>query len=229
MRGLILSVLVLPVAGRRSRRLSPADRGHRRAGRAQPRSGRPVPPGGPPLRWPPAGFEFEARAQRGGSLFKRRLGVLVYTLFRLSHHALRHQGRRLRAENLRAAGRGEFRLPEIRRWLADGARLHAGTRTRVERAPGGGVLGRHRAIWPAPAGCGDDDLLYPVGDAQRPRPFHRRRARRLRLGRDRVEGDAPPELSFSASFGSSLRRRRAAPTQPSTFSVPGPVTEILLA
>jgi hypothetical protein len=40
-----------------------------------------VPPGGPPLRWPPAGVEFEARAQRGGSLFKRRLGVFAWTLF----------------------------------------------------------------------------------------------------------------------------------------------------
>jgi hypothetical protein len=46
-----------------------------------PDSGRPVPAGGPPLRWPPAGVEFEARAQRGGSLFRRRLGVLANTLF----------------------------------------------------------------------------------------------------------------------------------------------------
>jgi hypothetical protein len=46
-----------------------------------PDSGRPVPPGGPPLRWPPAGVEFEARAQRGGSLFRRRAGVLAHTLF----------------------------------------------------------------------------------------------------------------------------------------------------
>ena len=37
--------------------------------------------GGPPLRWPPAGVEFEARARRGGSLLKRRAFVLGYTLF----------------------------------------------------------------------------------------------------------------------------------------------------
>jgi len=36
---------------------------------------------GPPLRWPPAGLEFEARAARGGPLFKRRAAVLVHTLF----------------------------------------------------------------------------------------------------------------------------------------------------
>jgi hypothetical protein len=80
-RGLILAVLVMPVQGADPvayRRLiedivALVER--------SPDSGRPVPPGGPPLRWPPAGFEFEARAQRGGPLFKRRAGVLVHTLF----------------------------------------------------------------------------------------------------------------------------------------------------
>jgi hypothetical protein len=80
-RGLILSMLVLPAQGADPvayRRLieeivALVER--------SPDSGRPVPPGGPPLRWPPAGFELEARAQRGGSLLKRRLGVLAYTLF----------------------------------------------------------------------------------------------------------------------------------------------------
>jgi len=80
-RGLILSVLVLPAQG-----AEPSD--FRRLiediialVERSPDSGRPVPPGGPPLRWPPAGVEFEARAQRGGSLFKRRATVLAYTLF----------------------------------------------------------------------------------------------------------------------------------------------------
>jgi hypothetical protein len=81
MRGLILSVLVLPAKG-----ADPA--AYRRLiedivalVERSPDSGRPVPPGGPPLRWPPQGVEFEARAQRGGSLFKRRLAVLANTLF----------------------------------------------------------------------------------------------------------------------------------------------------
>src|SRR5579871_6457515 len=81
MRGLILSVLVLPAQG-----ADPA--AYRRLieeivmlVERSPDSGRPVPPGGPPLHWPPAGFELEARAQRGGSLFRRRLGVLAYSLF----------------------------------------------------------------------------------------------------------------------------------------------------
>jgi hypothetical protein len=46
-----------------------------------PDAGRPVPSGGPPLRWPPAGADMEARAVRGGSLFKRRALVLANTLF----------------------------------------------------------------------------------------------------------------------------------------------------
>jgi Protein of unknown function (DUF3095) len=46
-----------------------------------PDAGRPVPAGGPPLRWPPAGVDFEARARRGGSLLRRRAGVLAHTLF----------------------------------------------------------------------------------------------------------------------------------------------------
>jgi hypothetical protein len=46
-----------------------------------PEAGRPVPPQGPPLRWPPAGLDYEARAARGGSLARRRLFVLGYTFF----------------------------------------------------------------------------------------------------------------------------------------------------
>jgi hypothetical protein len=80
-RGLILSVLVMP--GRAAdppafRRLiedvvALVER--------SPDAGRPVPSGGPPLRWPPAGADFEARAARGGSLLKRRVVVLGYALF----------------------------------------------------------------------------------------------------------------------------------------------------
>jgi hypothetical protein len=80
-RGLILSVLVVPARG--------ADPGSFRKliedivalVERSPDAGRPVPPGGPPLRWPPAGLEFEARAQRGGPLLKRRVAVLAHTLF----------------------------------------------------------------------------------------------------------------------------------------------------
>jgi hypothetical protein len=80
-RGVILSVLVVP-----ARDADPA--AFRRLiediialVERSPDAGRPVPAGGPPLRWPSAGAEFEARAQRGGSLLKRRTAVLAYTLF----------------------------------------------------------------------------------------------------------------------------------------------------
>jgi hypothetical protein len=80
-RGLILSVLVMP-----GRAADPA--AFRKViedvvalVERSPDAGRPVPPGGPPLRWPPAGVEFEARAARGGTLFRRRAYVLGRTMF----------------------------------------------------------------------------------------------------------------------------------------------------
>jgi hypothetical protein len=80
-RGLILSVLVVPAPGANA----PAFRNviEDIIGLVEriPESGRPVPPQGPPLRWPPAGLDYEARAARGGSLARRRLFVLGYTFF----------------------------------------------------------------------------------------------------------------------------------------------------
>jgi len=80
-RGVILSLLVVPASG-----ADPA--GFRKLiedivalVERSPDAGRPVPPGGPALRWPPAGVEFEARAARGGPLFKRSAFVLANTLF----------------------------------------------------------------------------------------------------------------------------------------------------
>jgi hypothetical protein len=80
-RGIILSVLVVPARG--------ADTGAFRQViediialvERSPDAGRPVPPGGPALRWPPAGADFEARARRGGPLFGRRAYVLAHTLY----------------------------------------------------------------------------------------------------------------------------------------------------
>lgn len=80
-RGLILSVLVVPARN--------ADPGAFRKliedvialVERSPDAGRPVPPDGPPLKWPPAGVEYEARAGRGGSLLRRRAFVLANTLF----------------------------------------------------------------------------------------------------------------------------------------------------
>jgi hypothetical protein len=80
-RGLILAVLVMPVEGADPAAYRKLIEDIVALVERSPDQGRPVPPGGPPLRWPPAGVEFEARAQRGGPLFKRRLGVFAWTLF----------------------------------------------------------------------------------------------------------------------------------------------------
>ena len=80
LRGLILSMLVVP-----AKDASPSD--FRKViedvialVEKSPEAGRPVPPGGPEIRWPPQGIEYEARARRGGSLLRRRVRVLANTL-----------------------------------------------------------------------------------------------------------------------------------------------------
>jgi len=80
-RGLILSVLVVPARGADPLAFRKLIEDVISLVERSPDAGRPVPPGGPPLRWPPAGADFEARAARGGSLLKRRAAVLTFTLF----------------------------------------------------------------------------------------------------------------------------------------------------
>lgn len=80
-RGVILSLLVMPAQGAdplafRREIESILERVER-----SPDAGRPVPGDGPPLRWPPQGLDFEARAARGGSLMARRAYVLGRTFF----------------------------------------------------------------------------------------------------------------------------------------------------
>jgi Protein of unknown function (DUF3095) len=80
-RGLILSVLVLPARGADPAAFRKVIEDIIGLVERIPEAGRPVPPGGPPLHWPPAGLDYEARAWRGGSLLQRRAAVLAYTLF----------------------------------------------------------------------------------------------------------------------------------------------------
>src|SRR5256884_1404342 len=80
-RGLILSVLVVPAKAADPFRFRKVTEELIRLVEQSPDAGRPVPPGGPPLRWPPAGVEYEARAARGGPLLKRRTVVLAVTLW----------------------------------------------------------------------------------------------------------------------------------------------------
>jgi hypothetical protein len=80
-RGLILSVLVVPAANADPTAFRKLIEDIIGLVERSPDAGRPVPPGGPPLRWPPAGMDYEARAARGGSLARRRISVLGRTLF----------------------------------------------------------------------------------------------------------------------------------------------------
>ena len=80
-RGLILSVLVVPARAADHAAFRKVIEDIVALVERSPDAGRPVPPGGPPLKWPPAGMEYEARAGRGGSLLRRRAFVLANTLF----------------------------------------------------------------------------------------------------------------------------------------------------
>lgn len=80
-RGIILSVLVMPVAGRDPLAFRKVIEDIVALVERSPEAGRPVPLQGPALRWPPQGLEFEARAARGGPLLQRRAMVLARTLF----------------------------------------------------------------------------------------------------------------------------------------------------
>jgi hypothetical protein len=79
-RGLILSVLVMPARDADPPAFRKVIEDIVALVERSPDAGRPVPPGGPALRWPPAGVEFEARAARGGTLFGRRAYVLGRTM-----------------------------------------------------------------------------------------------------------------------------------------------------
>jgi Protein of unknown function (DUF3095) len=80
-RGRILSVLVVPVSGADPLAFRKVIEDIIGLVEKSPDAGRPVPPGGPPLRWPPQGVEYEARAARGGPLAARRAVVLAVTLW----------------------------------------------------------------------------------------------------------------------------------------------------
>jgi hypothetical protein len=80
-RGVILSVLVVPAQAADQAAFRSVIEDIIGLVEKSPDAGRPVPAEGPPLKWPPQGIEYEARAARGGSLVKRRAVVLALTLW----------------------------------------------------------------------------------------------------------------------------------------------------
>jgi len=86
-RGLILSVLVVPAHAADPQAFRNVIEDIIALVERSPDAGRPVPSGGPPLRWPPQGLDYEVRATRGASLFSRRAYVfgrtfLAYVIMR---------------------------------------------------------------------------------------------------------------------------------------------------
>jgi hypothetical protein len=80
-RGLILSVLVVPAQNADPLAFRMLIEDVIALSERSPDAGRPVPQEGPPLKWPPSGNKYEVRAIRGGSLLRRRAFVLANTLF----------------------------------------------------------------------------------------------------------------------------------------------------
>ena len=81
-RGLILSLLVTPVAEANTKAFRAVIDAIIRLMEQSPDASGPVPQRCPPLRWPPQGYDLEARAQRlpGESIRVRKAKVLAWTL-----------------------------------------------------------------------------------------------------------------------------------------------------
>lgn len=80
-RGLILSLLVVPASDANDTAFRRLIEDVITLVERSPGAGRPMPSGGPQLRWPSPGVEYEARAWRGKPLFLRRLGAHAVSLF----------------------------------------------------------------------------------------------------------------------------------------------------
>jgi hypothetical protein len=80
-RGVILSVLVMPAKAADPAAFRKVIEDIIIRVEKTPDAGRPVQAGGPPLRWPPQGLEYEARAGRRGPLAARRAAVLAFSLW----------------------------------------------------------------------------------------------------------------------------------------------------
>ena len=176
-----------PGARRRSGRLPRADRKHRHAHRPESERRRP----GPVRRC--RRCAGRRRASRSKSAPSRAIDGCAdigagFDPALLPHHAHRRSRRRLRAAKYlrQVVENSDFRKYD------DGLRMILDCTPALAdqlEIPSQGRV-RHRALRPASSGRRDDDLLYAVTDAQRSRPFRRRRPRRLRFSRDGTEGGA---------------------------------------
>jgi Protein of unknown function (DUF3095) len=149
-RGLILSVLVLPARGADTTAYRKVIEDIIGLVEHSPEAGRPVPAGGPPLRWPPAGLDYEARAWRGGSLARRRAAVLAYTLFAylVMRFGIRLGGFVPEVYTLQVVENSDFRKYDdgLRMILDCSTELEGALQQRLEAAAAKGIVryGLHR-------------------------------------------------------------------------------------
>jgi hypothetical protein len=149
-RGLILSVLVLPARGADPTAYRKVIEDIIGLVEHSPEAGRPVPAGGPPLRWPPAGLDYEARAWRGGSLARRRAAVLAYTLFAylIMRFGIRLGGFVPEVYTLQVVENSDFRKYDdgLRMILDCSTELEGALQQRLEAAAAKGIVryGLHR-------------------------------------------------------------------------------------
>ena len=149
-RGLILSVLVLPARGADPTAYRKVIEDIIGVVERSPEAARPVPAGGPPLRWPPAGLDYEARAWRGGSLARRRAAVLAYTLFAylIMRFGIRLGGFVPEVYTLQVVENSDFRKYDdgLRMILDCSTELEGALQQRLEAAAAKGIVryGLHR-------------------------------------------------------------------------------------
>jgi Protein of unknown function (DUF3095) len=149
-RGLILSVLVLPARGADPTAYREVIEDIIGVVERSPEAARPVPAGGPPLRWPPAGLDYEARAWRGGSLARRRAAVLAYTLFAylIMRFGIRLGGFVPEVYTLQVVENSDFRKYDdgLRMILDCSTELEGALQQRLEAAAAKGIVryGLHR-------------------------------------------------------------------------------------
>jgi hypothetical protein len=189
-RGQVLSLVVMPGARANPDDFRAAVEAVARIVERTPDASRPLPGQGLRLKWPPQGYDLEARASRraGESIRARKAKVLALTLlyFIIMWSGLRI-GRFIPAKYTQELiENSDFRkFDDSLRMVA---RLHAGTGSRnrgLFEDRGSQGSGPLRC---APPGCGDDDMLHAIAGQSEPCSLHRWRTGWLRACRDRAQG-----------------------------------------
>ena len=192
-RGQVLSLLVTPAERASAGEFRTVVEAVIRIVEKTPDASRPLPGQGLQLRWPPQGYDLEARAsRRAGELIRtRKVKVLARTLF---YFLVMWSGLRIGRFIPAKYTRELIENSDFRKFddsIAHGARLHAGAGGRDRGLPEDGGRRGRRSLRSASPERGNDHLLHAVTGQSESRSFHRRRARRLRSCGKRAERKRP--------------------------------------